>query len=79
MTDRLSQLYNQLWSNPSDEELYIMELQEKCSGLEQRLLDKAGERPDEIGRLIESYVYYRGELELYSITQAFKAGQKAGR
>ena len=76
MIDRLHQIYSQLWPEPSETELYIMELQETCDNLEQRLLDVAGQLPDDTGRLIESYICNRGELELYSITQAFKAGRK---
>ena len=76
MKDRLHQVYSQLWPEPSDTELYIMELQETCNNLEQRLLDVAEQLPDETGRLIESYICNREELELYSITQAFKAGRK---
>lgn len=78
MTDKLNQLYDQLWPEPSDLELRVMELREECADLEQRLLDAAGSLPYETKMLIESYIYTRAELELYSVNQAFKAGRKIG-
>lgn len=78
MIDKLNQLYDQLWPEPSETELRIMELQEQCAHLEQQLLDAADNLPYETKALIESYIYNRAEPELYSVNHAFKAGRKIG-
>lgn len=78
MRNRLTDVYNELWSEPSEHELRIMELQESCADLERRLLALAETLPYESKALIESYIYNRAELELYSVTQAFKTGRKQG-
>ena len=78
MTDKLNQIYAQLWPEPSETELRIMELQDECAHLEQQLFDVAENLPYEVKVLIESYIHERAELELHSITQAFKAGRQIG-
>ena len=78
MVDRLNEVYGQLWPEPSQTELRVMELQDECARLEQRLMDAAEELPDEIKMLINSYILTRAEMELYSVVQAYKSGRKIG-
>ena len=78
MTNKLKEVYNQLKSIPTEKELRIMELEEDCAYLEQKLLDAAENLPYETKALIESYIYNRAELELHNITHAFQAGRRFG-
>ena len=78
MTNKLKEVYKQLWPIPSEKELRIMELEEDCAYLEQQLLDVAENLPYETKALIESYIYNRAELELHNITRAFQVGQQFG-
>ena len=79
MTDNLKRIYGRLWSEPDENEQHILELQEECDCLEQQLIKAAKNLPGEIEKLIERYIYSREELELYSVTKAYKAGQKSDR
>lgn len=78
MTDKLNGIYGRLWPDPSETERYVLEKQEACAHLEQKLLEAAESLPKETRDLITSYIYAREELELCSVVQAYKAGQKTG-
>ena len=79
MTDNLKRIYGQLRPEPDENAQHILELLEECDRLEHQLVKTAKNLPPETDELIKRYIYSRGELELYSVTQAYKAGQKAGR
>ena len=78
MDKMLNQLYDQLWPEPSETELRVMELRVECADLEQQLLDAAETLPYETKALVDSYILTRAELEIYSLKQAFQAGRKIG-
>ena len=78
MTNRLNRIYDQLWPEPSETELRVMELRVECADLEQRLLDASDSLPYEIKALIDSFIDTRAELEIYSLEQAFQSGRKVG-
>ena len=78
MDDRLSQLRNQLWEESSERELRIRELEEELYGLELRVYEITQALPPEQRSVVEGYIYAMAELEMYTVTQAFKRGKELG-
>ena len=78
MDDRMKKIREELTAEPSERELYIMELEGQLSVLEsevRRILDHLdpGEKTT-----LEGYLFSMAELEWHTVVQAFQRGKELG-
>ena len=78
MEGRLQEIRKQLWEEPSQRELHIMELEEQIGAMEPRVQALVKSLPDAERILLEGYLYALSELELYTVTQEYKRGRELG-
>ena len=78
MDDRMKEIRDQLYENPSERELYIMELEEQIRALEPALV-QIKERLCEADRMmLEGYILGIAELEWHTVVQAYRRGKELG-
>ena len=78
MDDRMQEIRDQLYENPSERELYIMELEEQIRALEPALA-QIKERLCEADRMtLEGYILAIAELEWHTVVQAYRRGKELG-
>lgn len=78
MNKRYREVLRQLTEEPSEEERYIRELEEKTLRLEPLVQDVLESLPDNQRTILEGYIYAQAELELYAVVLAFKNGKRLG-
>ncbi|MBQ8579190.1 MAG: hypothetical protein IJ448_00660 [Oscillospiraceae bacterium] len=78
MNKRYREVLRQLTEEPSEEERYIRELEEKTLRLEPLVQDILESLPDNQRTILEGYIYAQAELELYAVVLTFKNGKRLG-
>ena len=74
MNDSLNDLY--AFSAPIDQrDIYLEDLVEQCTYLEQRIKDMIASLPPELCAVIELYLDLRNELEVYTVNKAVRFGK----
>lgn len=78
MDDRIYHIRQQLWEGASEEERYVLEMDEQIRRLEAQILDLSQILDDNSRMILESYLDCKAELELLTTQQAFKRGKALG-
>ena len=77
MGEERNRICKWLWEEVSEEELRLMELEEQCTRLRNRVLEIAKGLSDDQRIAIEGYIYSEAEWEMYSLFQAYEQGRKS--